>query len=330
MSVSFPITVAWVFVSQLALAQGGEVIPADTPAPAIDRGRFVGNAYVNDFLGLSYPLPDEWFVNPDLSPVPAGAVKKLTSGALLLFVADKRRPQGNFRNRVLLIADDASNYDPGLTAEGYAAKFMNATGQKQAVEPLQSATVEFAVQHFHRADYRDGSETAVLYKSFVCTKVKGYWVSWTFVGGSSTELDELVNSLKRLSLQTVENPVELQPARSAEPSSIHNGAAHGQASTGPIRRVRISQMVSDAFVIRKIQPAYPDEARRQHVHGNVVLKAEISHTGDVSELTVVSGDPLLAPSALEAVKQWKYKPYLLNGQPVDVETQVTVTYQLSP
>jgi periplasmic protein TonB len=60
----------------------------------------------------------------------------------------------------------------------------------------------------------------------------------------------------------------------------------------------------------------------------VVLKVEISPEGDVTDLSLVSGHPLLVPAAIDAVKQWKYKPYLLNGQAVTVETQVSVSFRL--
>ena len=94
-------------------------------------------------------------------------------------------------------------------------------------------------------------------------------------------------------------------------------------------RVRVSESVSQAFIAKKVQPDYPPEARAKHVEGRVVMKAEISESGDVQNISLISGDPLLAPAAMEAVKQWKYKPYLLNGQPVNVETQVTVVFQLT-
>jgi periplasmic protein TonB len=61
----------------------------------------------------------------------------------------------------------------------------------------------------------------------------------------------------------------------------------------------------------------------------VILKALLSQTGDMKELTLLSGDPLLASAAIDAVKQWKYRPYLLNGQPIEVETQISVNFQLS-
>jgi periplasmic protein TonB len=95
-----------------------------------------------------------------------------------------------------------------------------------------------------------------------------------------------------------------------------------------IRRVRISEPVSQAFIAKKVSPEYPPEAREKHIEGMVRLKVEISKEGDVTDLVVISGDPVLTPAAVEAVKQWKYKPYLLNGQPVAVETQVSVAFQL--
>jgi protein TonB len=93
--------------------------------------------------------------------------------------------------------------------------------------------------------------------------------------------------------------------------------------------VRVSQGVSQGLLIRKVQPNYPPLARQARIQGNVVLTAEISKDGSIENLRLVSGHPMLAPAAIEAVKQWKYKPYFLNGEPVEVETQVTVIFSLS-
>jgi TonB family protein len=92
------------------------------------------------------------------------------------------------------------------------------------------------------------------------------------------------------------------------------------------RRVRISQKVSEALITKKVQPEYAQEAREKRIQGLVILKAEINKEGDVTDLTLLSGHPLLAPA--DAVKQWKYKPFLLNGQPIAVETQVSVSFVL--
>ena len=74
---------------------------------------------------------------------------------------------------------------------------------------------------------------------------------------------------------------------------------------------------------------YPDEARKKHIEGAVVMRSLISPSGDIKELTLISGHPSLASAAMEAVRQWQYKPYELLGQPVEVETQITVLFQLS-
>ncbi len=106
-------------------------------------------------------------------------------------------------------------------------------------------------------------------------------------------------------------------------------AEQGGAPQQPLR-VRVSQRVSEALIAKRVQPQYPPEARGKHIQGMVILRAEISKEGDVTELTLVSGDPLLAPAAIEAVKQWKYTPYLLNGKPVVVETQAKIAFELQP
>jgi TonB family protein len=95
------------------------------------------------------------------------------------------------------------------------------------------------------------------------------------------------------------------------------------------KRVRISQGVSQGLLLKKVQPEYPKKARKKHVQGSVLMQAVIGKNSDVTDLHVISGDELLAPSAVEAVKQWKYKPYLLEGEPVEVETKITVNYVLS-
>lgn len=94
------------------------------------------------------------------------------------------------------------------------------------------------------------------------------------------------------------------------------------------QRVRVSSGVSTGLLISHPQPAYPPLARQARIQGTVILQAEISKTGDIQNLRLVSGHPMLAPAAIEAVKRWKYKPYLLNGEPVEIQTQVTVKFSL--
>jgi protein TonB len=95
------------------------------------------------------------------------------------------------------------------------------------------------------------------------------------------------------------------------------------------QRVRVSQGVSTGLIVKKVQPKYPEKARQNWIQGTVVLRALISKEGDIVDLTVVSGDPLLVKAAVKAVKQWKYKPYLLEGKPVEVDTEIRVNFALS-
>ena len=94
------------------------------------------------------------------------------------------------------------------------------------------------------------------------------------------------------------------------------------------QRVRISQGVTKGMLVRQIQPTYPPIAKAARIQGDVILTAVIGKDGSIQDLQLVSGHPMLVPAAIEAVKQWHYRPYLLNGQPVEVETTITVIFSL--
>ena len=100
------------------------------------------------------------------------------------------------------------------------------------------------------------------------------------------------------------------------------------AVPAPPKRIRISQGVTQGLLTHRVEPSYPTLARQARIQGVVVLKAIIDKNGSIQNLQLVSGHPMLAPAAIEAVKQWIYKPFLLNGQPAEVETTVTVRFQL--
>lgn len=95
------------------------------------------------------------------------------------------------------------------------------------------------------------------------------------------------------------------------------------------QRVRVSSGVQSGLLVRKVNPAYPPLARQARIQGTVILQALISKEGSITNLQLVSGHPMLAPAAIEAVKQWRYRPYLLNGEPVEVETTIQVNFTLS-
>jgi protein TonB len=91
---------------------------------------------------------------------------------------------------------------------------------------------------------------------------------------------------------------------------------------------RSSKML-EGSLIHRVQPVYPPLARTARIQGEVVLFAVISKSGSIDNLRVLSGHPMLAPAAVEAVRQWRYRPYVLNGEPIEVETQITVKFTLS-
>ena len=95
-------------------------------------------------------------------------------------------------------------------------------------------------------------------------------------------------------------------------------------------RIRVSSGVTQGLLVRRIEPQYPQMAKIARVQGAVVLAAVIGKDGAIENLHVVStASPLLNQAALDAVRQWKYRPYILNGEPVEVDTTVTVNFTLS-
>jgi protein TonB len=105
----------------------------------------------------------------------------------------------------------------------------------------------------------------------------------------------------------------------------------GSQSSAPapvLQTLNISQGVSQGLAIKKTQPSYPTSALRMRIEGPVQLLATISKRGDISAVKILSGDPGLARAAADAVKQWKYRPYTLNGSPVEIQTQITVNFKL--
>ncbi len=95
-----------------------------------------------------------------------------------------------------------------------------------------------------------------------------------------------------------------------------------------LQTLNISQGVSQGLLIKKVAPSYPANSLRMRVEGTVQLLATISKDGDISHIKVLSGESQLAKAASDAVKQWKYKPYLLNGEPVEIQTQITINFRL--
>jgi periplasmic protein TonB len=122
------------------------------------------------------------------------------------------------------------------------------------------------------------------------------------------------------------------------PGGVQGGAAGGvlggilnSGTAMPVKpkMVRVSQGISEGLLVKKVTPQYPTIAKQARVQGSVQLKAIIGKDGKVENVQPESGNPLLASAAVNAVKQWRYKPYVLDGNPVEVETTVTVNFRLT-
>jgi periplasmic protein TonB len=114
------------------------------------------------------------------------------------------------------------------------------------------------------------------------------------------------------------------------PASLFNGSRSvlPSAPAPVVRTFRTSNML-EGSLIRRVQPVYPPLARSARIQGSVVLFAVISKAGGIDNLRIVAGHPLLVPAAIDAVRQWRYRPYILNSEPIEVETQITVNFLLS-
>lgn len=116
-------------------------------------------------------------------------------------------------------------------------------------------------------------------------------------------------------------------------ASADNGLA-GLVTSTPVvlpkaapSTIKISQGVSQGLLIKRVQPKYPQAALSVHAQGAVQIEATVNKDGTVTNVKVLKGDPVLSRAAVEAVRQWRYKPYYLDGQPVEIQTQITVNFK---
>ncbi|MFZ0771983.1 MAG: energy transducer TonB [Candidatus Sulfotelmatobacter sp.] len=239
---------------------------------------------------------------------------------------------------IALNATDASKY-PAMTVQS----FVTASGRQQVKADPQrreligeAFAVEYGGKQFFRADHKQLLPNGYTqYAAFVYTQFRGYFIGETVVAGSPEALNEAADSLRGVSLKEdrpnpkcVIGPDE-GPAMGIIGGIISSHPSMQSISGAPLR-IRVSSGVSQGLLIARVQPEYPEAARKERIEGTVVLKTMIDSNGYVEDVSAISGHPMLVSAAVDAVKRWKYKPYLLNGQPVRVETVVSVAFQLPP
>jgi protein TonB len=119
------------------------------------------------------------------------------------------------------------------------------------------------------------------------------------------------------------------PGGALSPVLRSTGSAPVLATAPAPKRIRVPAPIAEANLVHDVAPKYPPEAGRARIEGTVVLLAVIGKDGTVEDVRVERGLPVLAQAAIEAVKQWRYRPYFLNGEPVEVDSQITINFTLS-
>jgi TonB family protein len=299
--------------AQVAPAQHPPVAPADRGA--YEYGSIVNQTYANECFGFSLPLPTGWQI------LAGGDGKGLhMAGQLALLILEQPHKEGAHGNRIALVVPEVPASSP--TAEEYVSNVVRSqvSGDKDHRELLRDAyAVEYGGKQFYRANSKQTRDGQSLYVGLAYTKFRGYYLGETLIADSPDALDQAANSLHAISF------FEDTP----NPNCVMQGASNHSPTLAVPSAVRASAAVAQGLLVKRVPPDYPEVARQARVQGQVVLHAIINKNGDIEELSLVSGHPMLAPAALEAVKQWKYKPYLLNGQPVKVVTQIIVNFSLS-
>lgn len=303
-----------------------------------DEGAIANGTYSNECLGFRFPIPKGWEVNSELLGTPPGKARRERGGGLILLALDQHtgRP---LRNRIVLSALDATGYV--MDTERFIFKMVHHSLGREGTEIIREVfPTEFAGRQFFRSDYKETGPEGTAYKIQVATPFRSYFLGWTLVSPSQSDLAHMMQTLGQIKFGEDQRDARCIVGAQVTPGGVPAGGVIGgiirlkpsvppDNATDPLR-VRVSSKVSTALLVAKVQPLYPAEARSRHVQGQVVLTAVVDTDGDVERLTVLSGDPMLVSAAIEAVRQWKYKPYLLAGQAVKMETQVVVSFELEP
>jgi len=132
--------------------------------------------------------------------------------------------------------------------------------------------------------------------------------------------------------QPAELPAAIHASDTAAPVAVapvptEHAPVQAAPTPPPPAPVKVSEGVAQGGLIFKVNPEYPAVARAARIQGSVLMHAIIGTDGSVQRLQAINGNPLLLRSAMEAVKRWRYRPYLLDGKPVEVETSITVNFK---
>jgi TonB family protein len=294
--------------------------PAKPPQPVDPPlGKFWNDTYSNDYFDIYYPLSRDWVRETNLMRSRVSAEQSSLPTYVLLSAVhipqdtDPLRADSSFT----VLAVNVSSGSSSTPCKEYLQS-LAASMQAQKEGEQKGAVSQFTVagHDFYRADfeYRRGVD----HRAILCTFTKNFLLQWNIVGWSKPAIETAVSTLNAMLPSA---PATAAPEISSAPLPVPGAV--------PLpTKVRVSTGVSTGLLLKKITPVYPEEARHDRIQGSVVLKVIINKAGDIADMEVVSGPVELVVSAVNAVRKWKYRPYLLQGDPVAVETQVVVNYAL--
>lgn len=324
-----------VAISILAQAIAAAQQPVSVPPNPLTfaAGTITNGSYANECLGFTYPVSSGWEVSSGFAAtLPNVTAKRMAGNGLILLVLSQHQER-SVKNMIVLTAVKAK--DETADAKEFVSKFVSqdikSTGEGEILT-RDVFTDNVAGHDFYRANLKFDSPVGIVYKSALAVKFRGYFLGWMLLTASTSELEESVDSLQRMSFQEDQpNPkciagTDSIPSRNGKLiAGVVDSEPYADPGSGPIR---VSQSVTKTLLVKKVEAEYPPLARQARIQGAVVLTAVINTNGDIETLKVFSGHLMLVSSAIRAVKQWKFKPYFLNGQPVKVETTITVDFSL--
>ena len=264
----------------------------------LDSGSVQANVYTNDSLGLTWQFPQEWITQSPSTKPQAGR-----SHILLDLVAGKDGSAG-------IVVEDFRDTPRFWAGYGDSLKEMLNKKDWDTFGQRGYRTLGDGVDAVE--DHFKSRNTPVTYLAVICGGLRGYELKFMMQASTPERLDEIAKALTGVRVRA-----DFSSGEKLE--LLANGSRP--------RRARVSESVSQSLIKRELKPEYPSEARKNKIHGSVVMLAHISAMGHVQDLYVKEGDPVLATAAVRAVSQWEYRPYLLNGEPMSVETQITVAFR---
>jgi TonB family protein len=294
------------------------------PAPP-PLGSFRAGKYEDEFFGISYPLSTEWVRETNLVRKRVDSQAGAASSSQILLAALRVPPKSDG-----LVADSSfvmlASKQPmqGDAKEHLGSITTDLLAEKLAKPRGGITSLTFAGLTAYRADFRPSDNSGVQYQSVLCTMVKGYLLQWNFLAASEASLDEAVATVSGIT------PLLPTPG-SVAPGTVAPGTAAPESAPAPSTQpvaVRVSSGVAAGMLVKKVAPQYPPAAKAAHIQGVVILHARIDKDGNVIDLEAIVGPVELVPASVSAVRQWKYKPYLLKGEPIELDTTIEVRYVL--